>query len=234
MKWRELYNFLGRFDDAYRMQGHFDDMLDKIETHALGWRVVYPSVRCQRLSGRIEGHVKRAKYISKAKHGASSVAQGQNNGREAKDGYGKSVHEPSLHAERYRFPAAALQPYYLELAKFPAIRPDTRKMQASSATTTGSISTGAYWLTEIRRSNTISSICPSAKESQIDTYRCEPYVYAQMIAGRDAATPGEAKNSWLTGTAAWTLAERHAGLLGVQPESTASRSTPVFQNRGQV
>ncbi len=37
-----------------------------------------------------------------------------------------------------------------------------------------------------------------------ELHRCEPYVYAQMIAGRDAAYPGEAKNSWLTGTAAWT------------------------------
>ena len=49
------------------------------------------------------------------------------------------------------------------------------------------------------------SICPSAKQSQIDTYRSEPYVYAQMIAGKDASCFGEAKNSWLTGTAAWTF-----------------------------
>ena len=37
------------------------------------------------------------------------------------------------------------------------------------------------------------SICPST-QPDIETYRAEPYVYAQMIAGRDAATPGEAKN----------------------------------------
>ncbi|MEI6339015.1 MAG: glycosyl transferase, partial [Verrucomicrobiota bacterium] len=47
------------------------------------------------------------------------------------------------------------------------------------------------------------SVCPSGKESQIDTFRCEPYVYNQMTAGRDALTPGEGKNSWLTGTASW-------------------------------
>ena len=46
-------------------------------------------------------------------------------------------------------------------------------------------------------------INPSAREELSELHRCEPYVYAQMIAGRDAATPGEAKNSWLTGTAAW-------------------------------
>jgi len=59
------------------------------------------------------------------------------------------------------------------------------------------------------------SICPPAKP--VETYRCEPYVYAQMIAGRDAATPGEAKNSWLTGTAAWTLVAATQGILGICP-----------------
>jgi len=41
-------------------------------------------------------------------------------------------------------------------------------------------------------------INPSAREEISDVHRCEPYVYAQMIAGKDAPTPGEAKNSWLT------------------------------------
>ena len=52
---------------------------------------------------------------------------------------------------------------------------------------------------------TYLAICPSNREERADTYRCEPYIYAQMIAGPDAATPGEAKNSWLTGPAAWTF-----------------------------
>ena len=60
-------------------------------------------------------------------------------------------------------------------------------------------------------------ICPSAKESKIDTYRCEPYVYSQMTAGPDALTPGEAKNSWLTGTASWSLVAITQFILGVRP-----------------
>ncbi|MEM1558074.1 MAG: glycosyl transferase, partial [Thermoproteota archaeon] len=40
-------------------------------------------------------------------------------------------------------------------------------------------------------------ICPSAREEISHIHRCEPYVYAQMIAGPDAPTFGEAKNSWL-------------------------------------
>ena len=62
------------------------------------------------------------------------------------------------------------------------------------------------------------SICPSAKQDEIDLYRSEPYVYAQMIAGRDAPCFGEAKNSWLTGTAAWTLVALSQGILGIKPD----------------
>jgi cellobiose phosphorylase len=45
----------------------------------------------------------------------------------------------------------------------------------------------------------------------------EPYVYAQMVAGKDAVRHGEAKNSWLTGTAAWTFVSISQYILGVRP-----------------
>ena len=61
-------------------------------------------------------------------------------------------------------------------------------------------------------------ICPSTKEEIIETYRCEPYSYAQMIAGRDAPTYGEAKNSWLTGTAAWSFITITQAVLGIKPD----------------
>ena len=48
-------------------------------------------------------------------------------------------------------------------------------------------------------------------------HRTEPYVYAQMIAGKDAWKPGEAKNSWLTGTAAWNFFAISQHILGIQP-----------------
>jgi cellobiose phosphorylase len=61
-------------------------------------------------------------------------------------------------------------------------------------------------------------ICPSMKENFIEKYRCEPYVYAQMIAGREASTYGEAKNSWLTGTAAWSFVTISQVILGIKPD----------------
>jgi cellobiose phosphorylase len=62
------------------------------------------------------------------------------------------------------------------------------------------------------------SICPPTKEEQIDIYRCEPYVYSQMTAGKDAPTPGEGKNSWLTGTVAWSFVALSQYILGIRPD----------------
>ncbi len=49
-------------------------------------------------------------------------------------------------------------------------------------------------------------------------HKVEPYVYCQMVAGKDAAKPGEGKNSWLTGTAAWNWYTATQWLLGIKPE----------------
>lgn len=60
-------------------------------------------------------------------------------------------------------------------------------------------------------------ICPSYTEEQSALHKVEPYVYSQMIAGKDAAVPGEAKNSWLTGTAAWNYYAITQFILGIKP-----------------
>jgi len=71
-------------------------------------------------------------------------------------------------------------------------------------------------------------INPSARESISEVHRCEPYVYPQMIAGRDAPTHGEAKNSWLSGTAAWNYAAITQWILGIRPEYEGLRIDPVI------
>ena len=69
-------------------------------------------------------------------------------------------------------------------------------------------------------------INPSAREEISEIHRCEPYVYAQMIAGKDAPTPGEAKNSWLTGTAAWNFVAVSQWILGIRAEHDGLRIDP--------
>jgi cellobiose phosphorylase len=63
-----------------------------------------------------------------------------------------------------------------------------------------------------------SKIAPSYLEEISDLHKTEPYVYSQMIAGKDAFKPGEAKNSWLTGTAAWNYYAITQYILGIRPE----------------
>lgn len=59
--------------------------------------------------------------------------------------------------------------------------------------------------------------CPAYIEEISEIHRTEPYVYSQMIAGKDAPKHGEAKNSWLTGTAAWTFVNVSQYILGIRP-----------------
>ncbi len=66
--------------------------------------------------------------------------------------------------------------------------------------------------------NYYKKIAPAYLEEISDLHRTEPYVYAQMIAGKDAYKPGEAKNSWLTGTAAWNYYAITQYILGIKPQ----------------
>ena len=58
---------------------------------------------------------------------------------------------------------------------------------------------------------------PAYIEDISEVHRTEPYVYSQMVAGKDAPSFGEGKNSWLTGTAAWTFVSISQAILGVKP-----------------
>lgn len=60
--------------------------------------------------------------------------------------------------------------------------------------------------------------CPAYLEEISEIHKTEPYVYSQTIAGRDAKNYGEAKNSWLTGTASWTMYAASQAILGIKPD----------------
>jgi cellobiose phosphorylase len=71
-------------------------------------------------------------------------------------------------------------------------------------------------------------ICPAYLEDISELHKTEPYVYSQMIAGKDAFKPGEAKNSWLTGTASWNFYTITQFILGIQPEYDGLRIDPCI------
>ncbi len=71
-------------------------------------------------------------------------------------------------------------------------------------------------------------INPSVREAISEIHRSEPYVYAQMIAGSDAPTHGEAKNSWLSGTAAYNYVAITQWILGIRPTYDGLQIAPVL------
>lgn len=71
-------------------------------------------------------------------------------------------------------------------------------------------------------------MAPAYLEDISDLHRVEPYVYCQMIAGKDAHRPGEGKNSWLTGTAAWNFAAITQYILGVKPDYDGLSINPAI------
>jgi cellobiose phosphorylase len=62
------------------------------------------------------------------------------------------------------------------------------------------------------------AILPAARNRIAHIHRTEPYVYAQMIAGKESPKFGQAKNSWLTGTAAWNFVAISQYILGCQAD----------------
>jgi len=71
-------------------------------------------------------------------------------------------------------------------------------------------------------------ICPSYLEDISELHKTEPYVYAQMVAGKDSFKPGEAKNSWLTGTASWNFYAISQFILGIQPDYDGIKIDPCI------
>ncbi len=70
--------------------------------------------------------------------------------------------------------------------------------------------------------------CPAYLEEISEIHRTEPYVYSQMIAGKESPRHGEAKNSWLTGTAAWTFYNVSQFILGIRPQFNGLEVDPCI------
>lgn len=79
-----------------------------------------------------------------------------------------------------------------------------------------------------RAFETYRKLCPAYLENVSEIHRTEPYVYSQMVAGKDAAVFGEAKNSWLTGASAWSFTAISQAILGIHPELEGLRIDPCI------
>ena len=71
-------------------------------------------------------------------------------------------------------------------------------------------------------------IAPAYVEHISEIHKTEPYVFSQMVSGKDAPVEGEAKNAFLTGTAAWTYYCVANSILGIQPEFDGLKVDPCI------
>ena len=79
-----------------------------------------------------------------------------------------------------------------------------------------------------------SEIAPAFTEDTSDIHKTEPYVYGQMIGGKDAGADigkqgdnfGQGKNSWLTGTAAWNMVAISQYILGIAADFDGLKIDP--------
>jgi cellobiose phosphorylase len=119
--------------------------------------------------------------------------------------------------------------YHVELGEISSYPPGYKENGAVFSHTNPWIAIAETLIDDADRAfDTYLRINPSAREDRSELHRCEPYVYAQMIAGKAAATPGEAKNSWLTGSAAWNLVAVTQWILGIRAEHDGLRIDPCL------
>ncbi|MBA7514907.1 Cellobiose phosphorylase [subsurface metagenome] len=74
-------------------------------------------------------------------------------------------------------------------------------------------------------------IAPTSKNKIAEIHQTEPYIFSQMITGNDHPKFGAAKNSWLTGTASWTLKAATDWILGIRPEFHGLKIDPCIPKK---
>ncbi len=221
-----MYRALGREADAHRMDVHYAEMLKTVESTAWDgewYRRAYDA------AGNPVGSKECAegKIFIESQGWCVLGGAGAGNGRARKAL--DSVHKHLYTKNGIILQQPAYSEYHLELGEITSYPPGVKENAGIFCHNNTWIHLAWCLLGEGEKAlEYYLSICPSAKEDQIETYRAEPYVYAQMIAGRDAPCFGEAKNSWLTGTAAWTFVSVSQGLLGIKPDYDGLRIDPCI------
>ncbi|WP_374400481.1 GH36-type glycosyl hydrolase domain-containing protein [Niveibacterium sp.] len=221
-----LYEHLDRNTDAARMRGHYTEMLDTVERVA--WDGAWYT-RAYAADGSVVGSHsnEEGKIFIESQGWCVLGGAGADNGR-ARQAM-ESVHQHLYTKNGVVLQQPAYSSYDKALGEVTSYPPGVKENAGIFSHNNTWIHLAWCLLGEGDRAlEYYLSICPSAKQDQIDTYRGEPYVYAQMIAGKDAPCFGEAKNNWLTGTAAWTFVVVSQGLLGIQPDYAGLRIDPCI------
>ena len=217
---------LGKEQEATRAQKHVDDMVEAVKNH--GWDGDWFLRAYDYYGNKIGSEENKEGKIFIESNGWCSMA-----GIGQKEGYVTKA----LDAVKERLDCEhgivlnnpAFTKYYIEYGEISSYPPGYKENAGIFCHNNPWIIIGE---TVIGRGDQaweyFRKICPSYLEDISDLHRTEPYVYAQMIAGKDAFKPGEAKNSWLTGTASWNFYTITQYILGVQPDYDGLKIDPCI------
>jgi cellobiose phosphorylase len=220
----ELCRRTRRTEEANRAQGEMDAMIATIDRH--GWDGEW-FLRAYDAYGKKIGsdECEHGKIFIESNGFAVMAGIGMEDGRALKAMDSVAKHLDTPYGIVLQQPA--YEKYHLELGEISSYPPGYKE-------NAGIFCHNNPWITiaetKLGRGNrafdTYKKICPAYREDDSALRRMEPYVYCQMIAGKDATRHGEGKNSWLTGTAAWTYVSITQYILGIRPEHDGLRVDP--------
>jgi cellobiose phosphorylase len=224
-----LYRWLKRGTDAARLDVHHAEMLHTIETQA--WDGEWYTRAFDAESRPVGSKVcAEGKLFIESQAWCVLGGAGRDNGRAR-----QALNAVDQHLYRRGLGCALQWPpyseYHLELGEISSYPPGYKENAGVFSHNNTWIHIGWTIFGEGEKAlDYYLSICPSAKKDH-DVYRSEPYVYAQMTASQFSPTPGEAKNSWLTGTAAWSLIVASQYILGIRPDYDGLRVDPCVPKK---
>jgi cellobiose phosphorylase len=211
-----LYRFLKRENEAVRIDGYYTEMLTIVEEQA--WDGAWYTRAFDNFSNPVGSKsCKEGKIYIESQAWCVLGGAGQTNGRakKAMQAVDKYLYRPGLGCA-LQYPAYS--EYHLELGEVSSYPPGYKENAGVFSHNNTWIHIGWTLFGDGDKAlEYYLSICPAAKPDH-DVYRSEPYVYAQMTASHLSPTPGEAKNSWLTGTAAWSFVVASQYILGIRPD----------------
>lgn len=211
----ELCRKLGKEEEAARVLGHVDGMIEAVKQH--GWDGDW-FLRAYDFFGNKIGSKENSegKIFIESNGWCSMAGIGLEEGMTEKALNSVKKHLDCEQGIVLNNPAYSM--YYIDYGEISSYPPGYKENAGVFCHNNPWIIIGETLLGRGDRAwDYFRKIAPSHTEEKSELHKVEPYVYAQMIAGKDAFRPGEAKNSWLTGTAAWNFYAVSQYILGIRP-----------------